>query len=491
MVIPIGLGSQGAEEICMEVEGMRRKEVVISFGPVDFKGVNLPHNNALVIQARVANYDIMRVFVDSGISVNVIFKEALIQMDLHGYRLETVETALFGFAGHAVYPEGEIVLPLTLGTRELKKTIMTTFIVADAPSSYNIILGRPTMNELRAVASVYHLKIKFSVGSQVGEVRGDQPSSRKCYVETVRVEQKKARREQKRASGSKEGERVVEKGEVQFVTEEEQEVVEIKPDKEIRVARDLDLSTRELIGISPLVAEHHLNILPGSQPIKQKKRHFGPEKDKVIDVHVRDLLLADHIREIQFPTRLSNVVLVPKATGKWRMCVDFRDLNKAYPKDHYPLPRIDQLVDSTSGLKNVWVTYQRLMNKLFEKQLRRNVEVYVDDILGKSREFSGFISDLEETFATLMHYGIKLNPAKCIFGVKSSKFLGFMVTDRGIEVLRKAQKFGWDEKCEQTFQDLKSHLAELPVLVKPEPEEKLVVYLSTTEYAVSSVLIKK
>ncbi|XP_073309940.1 uncharacterized protein [Primulina huaijiensis] len=141
---------------CMEVEGVRRNEAVISFGPEDLKGVNLPHSDALVIQARVANYDIMRVFMDLGSSVNVIFKEAFVQVDLQGYYLEIVDTALFGFAGHAVYPEGEIVMPLTLGAGELKKTGMTIFIVVDAPSSYNIILGRPTMKELRAVASTTH-----------------------------------------------------------------------------------------------------------------------------------------------------------------------------------------------------------------------------------------------------------------------------------------------------------------------------------------------
>ncbi|XP_073317298.1 uncharacterized protein [Primulina huaijiensis] len=460
---------------CMEVEGVRRNEAVISFGPEDLKGVNLPHNDALVIQARVANYDIMRIFVDSGSSVNVIFKEVLIQMDLQRYHLEAVDTTLFGFAGHAIYPEGEIILPLTLGTRELKKTVMTTFTVVDAPSSYNIILGWPAMNELRAVASTYHQKI-FPVGSQVGEVRGDQPSSWKCYVEAIRVDQKRARKEGKKVQSCGE----MEKGEVQFVADEEQEVVEIGQGKEIRVAQDLDLSTRqEWIGISPLIAEHQLNILSGSQSVKQKKKHFGPEKDKVIDEHVRDLL-------------------------------------KAECRGH------------------LLASYEQSVREVVGQECR----VYVDDIFGKSKEVSDFIFDLDETFATLMEYGIKLKPAKCIFGVKSGKFLGFVVTDRGIEVnqekvksvlnmpsplsllqlqklagriaslsrflsqsahrsylffkvLPKAHQFGWDEKCEQAFRDLKSHLAELLVLVKPEPGEKLFVYLSTTEYAVSSVLINK
>ncbi|XP_073045532.1 uncharacterized protein [Primulina eburnea] len=581
---------------CLEVDNKRRDEPIISFGPEDLQGVSLPHNDALVIQARIANYDVLRIFVDNGSSVNVIFKDALIQMDLHEYQLETVETALFGFAGHAVYPEGEIALPLTLGTGDLRKTVITTFTVVDAPSSYNVIIGRPAMNEMRAVASTYHQKIKFPVKGQVGEVKGDQPSSRRCYGETVRIDQKKARREGK----GKEHQEEAREGEVHFVTEEEQESVEIESGKTIRIARDICATTRvkllqclktnadifawsqqELTGISPQVAEHRLNILPGSRPIKQKKRHFGPKKDKIIEKQVEALLRAGQIREVHFPSWLSNVVLVPKSTGKWRMCVDFRDLNKACPKDCYPLPRIDQLVDSTSGceilsfldayqgyhqiplatedqdkasfvtsggtfcyvvmpfgLKNAGATYQRLMNLVFQKQIGRNIEVYVDDILIKTREVAHFIDDLIETFATLKQYRIKLNPAKCVFGVKSGKFLGFMVTDRGIEVnpekiraimdmpspqsvrdvqkltgkiaalsrfisrsahrsypffqvLRKAQKFGWDDNCEQAFQNLKKHLAELPVLAKPEPGEKLWVYLSATEIAVSSVLVKE
>ncbi|XP_075497275.1 uncharacterized protein LOC142534229 [Primulina tabacum] len=177
--------------VCLEVDGRDRSEPVISFGPEDLRGVSLPHNDALVIQARVANYDVLRVFVDNGSSVNVIFKEALVQMDLHEYPLEVVATALFGFAGHAVYPEGEITLPLTLGSGDLRKTVMTVFTIVDAPSSYNVILGRPAMNEMRAVASTYHQKIKFPIRGQVGEVKGDQPSSRKCYGETIRVDQKR------------------------------------------------------------------------------------------------------------------------------------------------------------------------------------------------------------------------------------------------------------------------------------------------------------
>ena len=169
--------------------------------------------------------------------------------------------------------------------------------------------------------------------------------------------------------------------------------------------------------------------------------------------------------------------MVKKPNGKWRMCVDFTDLNRACPKDSYPLPRIDTLVDSTArhellsfmdafsgynhirmkeedqektsfvtsqglfcykvmsfGLKNAGATYQRLMNKMFVHQLERNVQVYVDDMLVKSVRENNHLNDLQETFNTLRSYNMKLNPSKCVFGVTARKFLGFMVSQRGIEV---------------------------------------------------------
>ena len=168
--------------------------------------------------------------------------------------------------------------------------------------------------------------------------------------------------------------------------------------------------------------------------------------------------------------------MVKKANGLWRMSVDFTNLNKACPKDSYPLSRIDVLVDlmarhqllsfmdafssynqirmheanqeKTSfvtsqglfcykvmsfGLKNAGATYQRLMNKMFAQQIRRNVQVYVDDMLVKSRREEDHFEDLKETFDTLCSYNVKLNPGKCAFGVMAGKFLGFMASQRGIK----------------------------------------------------------
>ena len=188
------------------------------------------------------------------------------------------------------------------------------------------------------------------------------------------------------------------------------------------------------------------------------------------------ILTVGFIREVYYPDWLTNVVLVKKANGKWRIYVDFTDLNKACPNDSFPLPRIDQLMDSTVGhkllmfmdafsrynqikmdeedqektafitsqglycykvmpfgLKNAEATNQRLVNKMFNKQIDRNMEVYVDDMLVKSKEKLAHLDDLKETFATLNQYQMKLNLSKCVFGVVSGKFLGFMVSQKGIE----------------------------------------------------------
>ncbi|KAL0420688.1 UNVERIFIED_CONTAM: Retrovirus-related Pol polyprotein from transposon [Sesamum latifolium] len=271
---------------------------------------------------------------------------------------------------------------------------------------------------------------------------------------------------------------------------------------------------------------------PSIKLVKQKKRHFGPKKDKIIQAEVDKLMAAGHVEEIQFPKWLSNVVLVPPG-GKWRMCIDFMDLNKTCHKDFYPLPRIDQLVDSTFGCKllsmmDVSQGYHQIMLAPEDrKKIGRNVEVYVDDMLVKSKKVEDHVIDLEETFSVLRKYKLKLNLAKCAFGVRGGRFLGFMVTQRGIEanplkikdilemkapacinevqrltgriaalsrfisksaekslpffkILRKARTFEWDASFQRAFEELKSYLAGLPLLVKHSPGDTLYLYLSAT-----------
>ena len=174
-------------------------------------------------------------------------------------------------------------------------------------------------------------------------------------------------------------------------------------------------------GIPPSIISHSLNINPLVRPVKQKKRKLGPERLATARQKTSKLLKADFICEVHYPEWLSNVVIVKKASEKCRMCVDFTDLNKAYPKDSFSLPSIDQLVDASVGhhvlsfmdafsgynqimmnlfdqentafitkeglycyrvmsfeLKNARVTYQRLVNKIFADKIGKTMEVYVE-----------------------------------------------------------------------------------------------------------------
>src|SRR5436189_5715215 len=101
--------------------------------------------------------------------------------------------------------------------------------------------------------------------------------------------------------------------------------------------------------IDPEVIAHELNIQPQFKPVKQKKRCLSLDQQMAAEEEVEKPLQAGFIQEITYPEWLANVVLVKKSNGKWRMCVDFTDLNKACPKDHYPLHKIDQVVDRASG----------------------------------------------------------------------------------------------------------------------------------------------
>ena len=195
-------------------------------------------------------------------------------------------------------------------------------------------------------------------------------------------------------------------------------------------------------GIDPSTMSHCLNINPSKKPIRQKRRAIEAEHYQTLKEKVDKLLSCDFIKE-SFYSWLANPVLVKKPNGKWRTCVDFNYLNKACLKDSFSLPQIDQLVDVTLGhalqsfidaysrynripmhvpdqehtsfitdsglyyykvmslgLKNAGATYQYLVNMMFKEQIGNTMEVYVDDMLVKSKTAANHIAHLADTFAS-------------------------------------------------------------------------------------------
>lgn len=168
------------------------EDSIISFKLVYLKGITTPHEDPLVIQATITNYEVTRVFVDSGRSVNILFKEAFNRMQIDPFELQPLSIFLFGFAGHKIRPLEQVNLSLSLGEEPLRRTRSIVFIVVEVTSAYNVILVRPAMSTFKIVASTYHQKVKFPISSLVGEVQGNQVTSRKCYLEVIKFDQKRA-----------------------------------------------------------------------------------------------------------------------------------------------------------------------------------------------------------------------------------------------------------------------------------------------------------
>jgi hypothetical protein len=333
-------------------------------------------------------------------------------------------------------------------------------------------------------------------------------------------------------------------------------------------------------GVPRNLIVHSLNVDPKATPKRQHLPRFADDRRDAIKKNLAKLLAAGFIKEVFHPEWLANPVLVRKKnTNQWRMCVDYTDLKKHCPKDPFRLPRIDQVIDSMAGcdllcfldcysgyhqiaikeedqektafitpfsaycymtmsfgLKNAGATYQRAIQTCLKRQLNKNVEAYVDDMVVNTRNSDTLIADLEETFASLREYRWKLNSNKCVFGIPSGKLLGFIISHRGIEtnpekisaitnmkaptcikdvqkltgcmaalnrfisklgelglpffkLLKHQEKFVWTPEADQALAQLKDFLSKPPVLTAPRKKEQLLLYLAATSHVVSSAFV--
>ena len=153
----------------------------MSFNEADARGVKQPHNEPLVIMLNIEGFNTKRILIDNGSSADIIYLPAFQQLKLDPKRLRPFESPLVSFSGDKVYPRGIMMLIVTVGTQSRQLTHQLDFLVVDYPSSYNVIIGRPTLNRWKATTSTYCLKVKFPTSDEVGEVRGDQILARECY----------------------------------------------------------------------------------------------------------------------------------------------------------------------------------------------------------------------------------------------------------------------------------------------------------------------
>ena len=269
------------------------------------------------------------------------------------------------FDGRVVILKGQISLPVNMEGKE----VMVTFIVVRSFSLYTEILGRSWIHAMRAVPSTLHVNVKFPTEYGIAVVRGNQQMARKCLVAAVgwkgkQVEQKETTKKAYSKQLSKP------RGEVRASCAEKLMKVKIFPDTDryfqigtsmknqdkvemlLFLMQNVDVfawSPYEVPRVDPEFIVHKLNVDPSFPPKKQKLRRAAKEHVDAVNLEVQKLKETGVIREIFFPEWLANTVVVKKKNGKWKVCVDFTNLNRACPKDPFPMPKIDQLVDATYG----------------------------------------------------------------------------------------------------------------------------------------------
>jgi len=461
----------------------RKAEVLQSWRmlPISFPPVDTVSSNPVVIQACIANYEVGKVYLDNGSSADIIYEHCFRKLPQRVRDLKRpASSPLVGFSGESSWPLGEVSMEVMMGEYPFHRIEVVDFTIVRAPSAYNVLLGRPSMQKFGAIPSTIHGMVKFPTPAGIATIRSRMTWPKECKkVESALTEKSQPTKQESASDGPEQKVIINEKFPDQPVVIGSSLPKATKEKLICMLKENLDVfawQTSDMTGVPRELAEHALNANPNIVPIRQKKRGMAQDRSKAACDQVNQMVEAGILREVKYQTWVANPVMVKKGDGSWRLCVDFKDINKACPKDNYPLPEIDWKVESLDGfrlkcfldaykgyhqismkridedktafhtdqgifcfkkmpfgLKNAGATYQRLIDKTFKDQIGRNVEAYVDDIVIKSHSEEVMLLDIQETFDTLRNINMKLNPSKCSFGMEEGKFLGHIVTPRGIK----------------------------------------------------------
>ncbi|GKV43001.1 hypothetical protein SLEP1_g50348 [Rubroshorea leprosula] len=529
------------------------ENAAITFSPVDYKradgepNVMMPHADPFVAAVHIGNHNVNNVFIDTGSSPDIIYWSCFQKMQLNPSSLQKYEGPIYGFDNQLVPVEGVITLPIYVGSEPRFRMASVSFLVVKMESAFNAILGRATLCELKAVISQPHLCMKFPTPQGVGVLKGNQRMARACYQDTFKkVELAVAPRSSESSRLTQPGQRTMSISDIKHRPEGvEQKAEPIEPIETVPLNPDVPERT---VKIGTKLTEEErtelLEFLRVNQDVFAWTTDEMPGIPTELTVHKLSTdptrrPVAGFIRRVEYFEWVSNPMLVKKPNGKWRMCIDFTNLNEACPKDPHPLPNVEKLVERATGhermsfldassgyhqvqlllddqektafyvgdtiycyvmmpfgLKNAGATYQKLVQIIFKLQIGKNIEVYVDYMIITSARAEDHIDDLSETFQNLRRAQMKLNPLKCTFVVESGKFLGFIARSAErclpfFKALREPKHFQWTDECQRAFDELKQYLASAPLLSKLVEGENLYLYMGVTGEAVSSALLRE
>jgi hypothetical protein len=508
--------------------------IPITFSQEDLQLKDYSHNNAMVISCVIKGFLVHNVLVDTGSVADIIFAKAFRQMQESEDKIHDATHPLCGFGRRQIVALDKITMSVTFDYVHNTRSEQVIFDIVDMDYPYNAIIGQGTLNAFKAILHPAYLCMKIPSEQGPIAVHGSQEAARRAEgswtdskaihnIDGAEACQQYKHKREKAAS--------IDQLKPMLLCEDiaDQRVLlgsQLSDEQEKTLLRFLfnnkDVfawTTNDLCGVNRDVIEHSLNVDPSFRPRKQRLRKMSEDKAKGARNEVKRLLSAGVIREVTYPEWLANTVMVKKANGKWRMCIDFTDLNKACPKDKFPLPRIDSLVDAAAsselmslldcysgyhqiwmkkedepktsfitlsgtycylrmpeGLKNVGGSFSRMTAKVLHSQIGMNVLTYVDDIIVKSMKQENHIADLQDTSANFRQAGLKLNPEKCVFGIKKGKFLGCLVSTKGIEANpNKIEAILWMElpNSKKGAQRLAGKLASLNRFISRSAERNL------------------
>jgi hypothetical protein len=317
----------------------RWSHIPITFSQEDLQLKDYPHNDAMIISCVIKGFLVHNVLVDIGSAADIIFAKAFKQMQKPEDKIHDATHPLCGFGGRQIVELGKITMPVTFGFINNTRTEQVVFDIVDMEYSYNAIIGRGTLNAFEAILHPSYLCMKIPSDQGPIAIHGSQEAARKAegnWTDSKAFHNidgaKACEQYQKVLLGS------------QLSKEQEKTLIRFLFNNKDVFA----WSANDLCGVNRDVIEHSLNVDPSFRPRKQRLRKMSDDKAEGARNEVKRLLSAGVIREVKYPEWLANTVMVKKANGKWRMCIDFTDLNKACAKNEFPLPRIDSLVDAVA-----------------------------------------------------------------------------------------------------------------------------------------------
>ncbi|GJS70559.1 reverse transcriptase domain-containing protein [Tanacetum coccineum] len=306
-------------------------EMAMSFPPL---GEEDGMEGLMIIEAEMGGHFVHRVYVDGGASSEVLYEHCFIKLRKEiRDQMVPATTHLIGFSGETIWPLGQIALLVKIGDEVYSISAWMNFMVIRSPSQHNAIIGRPGIRKIHAVPSTAHGMLKFPVEGGTVTLQSSRVIPMECAMisgpsiqspavnqvleEKINIAIHPEYPEQTVAIGST----LTEKGRKELCSL-------LKQNLDIFAWKPADMT-----GVPRNIAEHRLNIREGYSPVRQKKRGQAPERNKVIQEEVEKLVDAGIMKEVHYHSWLSNPVMVKKHDGTWRMCVDFKDLNNACPKD--------------------------------------------------------------------------------------------------------------------------------------------------------------